>query len=221
MPSIVHFRDFAQLKRVDGAPEGWTTWTPRAEISPRFAVDAAAGRSGRGALKIDGNDNPAAYGAWRHTVAGIVGGRVYRFTAYYRVEGVQHERRCVSARLDWRDEKGNRARPPDYALDVDRVGAWRKVEHVAAAPDNARSVVIELAFGWCAQGAVWWDDIQLREDRPSPVLDKEGRRSGERVVRAMTIYHRPRGTPSATESVEQFCRLIESAASQKPDLICL
>lgn len=211
MKPLIHFRDFAQLKQVNGIPEGWTKWTPRAEISPRFAVDATAGRNGRGALKMDGNNNPAAYGAWRHTVAGIVGGRVYRFTAYYRVEGVEHERRCVSARLDWLDEKGNRARPPDYALDVERVGEWRKVEHVAAAPDNARSVVIELSFGWCAKGAVWWDDVQLREE-PSPP---------QRVVRAMTIYHRPHGTKSAAESVEQFCRIIEAAASQKPDVICL
>jgi predicted amidohydrolase len=208
---FVHFRDFAQMKQADGLPEGWTTRTPRAEIAPRFSVDATAGRAGRGALKIDSHNNPAAFGSWQRRVAGVIGGRAYRFVAYYRAEGVEYERRCVSARLDWLDASGNQARPPDYALDVGKENGWTKVEHVAAAPDNARSVVIELSFGWCAKGAVWWDDVQLVEDSSPP----------RRIVRAMTIYHRPSGTKSAAASVEQFCRLIESAAPQKPDVVCL
>jgi predicted amidohydrolase len=221
MKPLAHFRDFAQMKQVNGTPNGWTTWTPRAEIAPCFSVDATAGRNGRGALKIEGNNNPAAFGSWRHRVEEIGGGRVYRFVAYYRADGVEHERRCVSARLDWLDANGKQARPPDYALDVGKEESsrhaphdesrWTKVEHVAAAPDNARSVVIELSFGWCATGSVWWDDVQLREE-PSPP---------QRVVRAVTIYHRPSGTGSAAASVEQFCRLIEAAALQKPDVICL
>jgi predicted amidohydrolase len=207
---IAHFCNFAQLKQVDGAPEGWTMWSPRPEVAPRFSVDAADGRAGRGALRIEG-DSPAAVGAWRRRVEGIVGGHTYRFIAYYRVSGVAYERRCVSARLDWLDGNGKRARPPDYALDVGVEGAWTKIEHVASAPDSARSVVIELSLGWCEKGAVWWDDVQLI-DEPS----QEGR-----VVRAVTVYHRPRETNSAAESVEQFCRLIESASAQKPDIICL
>jgi predicted amidohydrolase len=53
--------------------------------------------------------------------------------------------------------------------------------------------------------------VQLVED-PSP---------RQRVVRAITIYHRPRGTKSAAESVAGFCKLVEAAAAQKPDVICL
>jgi predicted amidohydrolase len=37
----------------------------------------------------------------------------------------------------------------------------------------------------------------------------------------MTVFHRPRGTASAAQSVEEFCRLVEGAAAQKPDVICL
>jgi len=215
--AIAHFRDFAGQKQVNGAPEGWETWSPRAEIAPRFSIDAKGGRAGRGALKVEGGGNPAAFGAWRRRVEGIVGGRVYRFTACYQARGVDYERRCLSARLEWRDEKGERARPPDYALDVGKEDGWTKIEHIASAPDNARSVVIELAFGWAPRGAVWWDDIQLREEPTPP----------QRVVRAVTIYHRPSGTKSAAESVEAFCRVIEESirdpqsAIRNPDILCL
>jgi predicted amidohydrolase len=60
-------------------------------------------------------------------------------------------------------------------------------------------------------GTVWWDEVELREES-SPQ---------NRVVRAMTVFHRPRGTKSAAESVEQFCKILEGAAAQKPDVICL
>lgn len=208
---LAHFRDFAQLKQSNGVPEGWTQWSPRPEIAPRFAVDPAAGRSGRGSLRIEGNNNPAAFGAWRCAVDNIVAGRTYRFTAYYRTEGIDHEIRSVSARLDWLDEKGNRARPPDYVLEAGKDAGWTKIEHVASAPEKAHRVVIELSLGWCPRGTVWWDDVQLLED-PSP---------RRRVVRAATIYHRPRGTKSAAENLEQFGRLVETAAAQRPDVICL
>jgi predicted amidohydrolase len=208
---LAHFRDFAQLKQSNGAPEGWTQWSPRPEIAPRFAVDADAGRSGRGSLRIEGNNNPAAFGAWRCGVGNIVAGRTYRFIAYYRTEGIEHAMRSVSARLEWRDERGNRARPPDYVPEASTDAGWTKIEHVASAPDKAHSVVIDLSLGWCAGGTVWWDDIQLVED-PSP---------RRRVVRAATIYHRPRGTKSAAENLEQFSRMVEAAAAQRPDIICL
>jgi predicted amidohydrolase len=205
---IAHFHDFAPQK-----PDGWETWSPRPEIAPRFAVDAAAGRTGHSALKIEGGGNSAAYGAWRRRVGGVAGGKTYRFTAWYRAQGVPESLliRCVSARLDWLDEKGQRARPPDYALDAGRENGWTKVEYVAAAPENARSVVIELAFMWSKKGAVWWDDIRMAEEPAPP----------DRVVRAVTVFHRPSGTHSAEESVAEFCRLVESAAPLKPDIICL
>ena len=194
-----------------GLPEGWTTWSPRAEIAPRFSVDDSRGLQGRGALRIYGDRNAGAHGAWRHRVDGITAGRSYHLTACYQASGVPDERRMVSARLDWLDEKGRRARPPDFALDVGKRDGWVRIEHVASAPENARSVMIELFFAWAAEGSVWWDGIELREEA-APT---------ERVVRAMTVYHRPQNTKSPAESVEQFCRIVEDSAAQKPDIICL
>src|SRR2546423_11556053 len=51
---VALFRDFAKMKQANGAPEGWSTWSPRPEIAPQFSVDAAHGRNDGGALRIAG-----------------------------------------------------------------------------------------------------------------------------------------------------------------------
>ena len=208
---VAHFSRFAEMKQVQGKPEGWTTWAARPEIAPRFEVASAAGREGKGALVIRAEGNAAAVGAWRRRVDGITPGATYRFAAHYRTEGVPHERWSVSGRLEWLDEKNQRVRPPDYALDTRAENGWNCLRHVTRAPQDARSVMIELSLAWAPEGVVWWDEVELREDPTAQ----------QRVVRAMTVRHRPRGTKSAAESVEQFCKIIEGTASQKPDLICL
>src|SRR5687767_5957065 len=115
---------------VDAASEGWKPWSPRPEIAPRFSVEATGGRHGGSALVIEGNNNPAAFGAWKKRVVGITGGRNYRFIAYYRLEGSEQKQRYVSARLEWLDAKGKSLRPPDFALESSNEGKWMKFEHV-------------------------------------------------------------------------------------------
>ncbi len=209
--TLARLADFSTLNRVGGVPAGWTTWTPREEISPKFGVESTGGKTGRGALSIRGSGRAAAYGAWRSTVEGIVPGRTYRFTAWYKTSGKVDARRAVSARLDWFNSKGEQARPPDYALESGVDGGWNRIEHVAAAPEGAHHVVMELEFGWSADGAVKWDDISLAEE-PSP---------RDRRIRLLTVGHRPRGTHSAAESVEEFCKIVEGAPEAKPDVVCL
>ena len=205
---VAHFKDFGRMKQVDGAPEGWSAWSPRAEIAPKFSVDPAGG----GSLKIEAQ-NPAQYGAWRTTIRGIRAGQNYRFTARYSTRGIKNDKRSVSARLDWLDEKGNNARPSDFVLDSGREGNWAILAHSAAAPENARSVRIELALQWAPKGAVIFDDIKLEEDSAP----------ANRVIRAATVFHRPRNTKSPQESIESFCRQIQNQKSkiQNLDVICL
>jgi len=181
----------------------WETWAPRAEIAPRFFVEA-------GALAIHGDGNPACHGAWRRRME-VVGGRHYRFTARRRAEGVADERRCVTARLDWRDADGERICQPDLVGEAGREGDWTTLNYAVEAPPKARHVVIELALAWSAGGTVWWDGVTLMEAVSRPA----------RVVRAATIHYRPRDTQSSAESVAQFCRLAESAGRHSPDILCL
>jgi predicted amidohydrolase len=138
--------------------------------------------------------------------------------------------------LEWLDENGNQARPPEFMLKVAQEGQWAKIEYSTSAPANARAADIQLGLGFTAAGQIWWTDIDLREESAPP----------DRVVRVATVYCRPRGTTSAAESVEQFCRVVEngfradttsdpggsseatgrdlrtrSASSVRPDIICL
>ncbi len=192
------------------SPGDWLAWAPRDEIKPRFAVDTSVGRSGRGALKIQSRADRE-FGAWRTKVSGLQGGRTYRFSAWYRAQNITNERRSVIARLEWLDEKGNPVRPPDYALDLRREKGWTEVRYTTPVPENTRAVDIQLSLGFAARATLWWDDISLHEETAPP----------DRVVRVMTVYHRPRNTKSAAESVEQFCRLVEGAADRRPDIVCL
>ena len=43
----------------------------------------------------------------------------------------------------------------------------RECEQTIEAPAGARSALIELALGWCPNGAVWWDEAKLVE-APAP-----------------------------------------------------
>src|SRR5687767_4677211 len=150
----------------DAASEGWKPWSPRAEIAPRFSVEATGGRHGGTALVIEGNNNPAAFGAWKKRIGGITGGRNYRFLAYYRLEGVVQKHRHVSARLNWLDVKGKSLRPPDFALDAAKEGEWTRFEHVSPAPEEAQSAEIVLSFGWTDTGRIRWDSIELSAEKP-------------------------------------------------------
>ncbi len=188
----------------------WRSWAPRGEISPAFSIDSHGGRSGGAALQLS-TDNESQFGAWRRELAGINAGQLYRFSAWYRADGIRNERRSVIARLEWRNARGEQMRPPEYALDVAREGKWTQVKIVTAAPVNSTRLDIQLSLGFAAKATLRWDDISLAEETVAP----------DRIVRAATIFHRPRDTKSSAESVEQFCAMVEKAALEKPDVICL
>lgn len=188
---------------------GWQAFTPREEIRPLCRVDPRGGRAGS-ALKIDSRGNPAAFGGWRREVRGLTGGGVYEFSAWFRTAGVALERRSVIARLEWLDAGRRQTRPPDYAIDTAQEGRWRRMTYTTRIPTNATAVKIELALGFTARGAVWWDDIVLRELPAMP----------RRPVQLLTVYLRPNRTGGPAQSVEQFCRLVEGAP-EPVDLVCL
>jgi predicted amidohydrolase len=192
----------------------WKSWSPRAEIAPQFSFDAKGGREGRGALKIAARA-ASDYGAWRGTIADLRAGQHYRFTAWYRAQGVDDERRSVITRLEWLDAAGKpvrvNVRPPEYPLNGPREAGWVKMESELQAPPGATALEVQLALGFDADGAVWWDRISLNEIAAPKA----------RVIRAATVHLRPRNTRSREASVEQFCAAVRQAADQKPDIVCL
>ncbi len=187
----------------------WQPWTPRAEIAPRFTIEAKSGHGRTPSLRLETRDR-SEFGTWKKRVDNIRGGNMYRFTAWYRAENVADERRSVISRLQWLNSSGKDVRPPDFVLDVERDGKWKRVELVTPVPTNATAVEIQLGLGFTDHGKVWWSDIDLAPET-SP---------RDRVVRAVTIAHRPRGMKSAADALEQFCSLAKKSAAQKPDIIC-
>ncbi len=192
-------------------PSQWKPFSPRAEIAPECLIDSGIGRSEKGSLKVSAGGNSAAFGGWKTKVQTVEGGKTYRFTAWYRGKNLALPRRSLIARLEWLDDKDHSARPPEYALDREQVGDWTRVELLTPAPTNARQASIELALGFIENATVWWDDISLTPESSPP----------NRVVRAVTVFCRPRGSKTANESVEKFCALAEQSAQQRPDIICL
>jgi len=190
--------------------KAWEKWSPRAEIEPAFSIGPKAARGGRDALKAETHDS-SDFGAWRRKFPISEPGKQYQFSVWYRTENVMNELRSVIPRLEWFDSKGNGLRPPEYAVAVASEGPWRKAELSTRAPDNARSLEVQLGFGFSPHARIWWDEPQLGE----------GSAARDRVIRVATVKLRPRGTHSASESVEQFCRLVEEKAEPKIDVICL
>ncbi len=205
----------AEFRSFDATADnpGWTHWSPRAEIAPIFSIDATGGRAGKGALKLE-TRGMGDIGAWQRQIA-VQPGHTYRFTAWYRGEGFQNEKRSVMARLGWLGKDGRplsrQVRPPEYATVVRRESGWSQVELVSQAPKEAVTLDVQLSLAFAPGAALWWDDIRLAEIAPPD----------DRAVRVMTVHYRPNVMGSAAESVETFCALVENAANQKPDIVCL
>jgi predicted amidohydrolase len=192
-------------------PEGWTTWSARAETAPRTFVDKTVSRSGKGSLAIAGNSNAAAHGGWQKVIGDVKGGAWYRFVAYYRSEAVAQENWQIVARLDWRDAAGKRTGQPEYVYRAAREGSWTRVTVEAPAPAEATAVNLNLYLSNAPLGTVWWDDVSF-EAMTAPAARK---------VKVASVNLRPANSKSAQESVGRFLDLIDKAVPADADVILL
>jgi len=193
------------------APAGWRTWAPRPEIAPRAFVDVVHSRGKPGSLAISGGSNPAAFGGWEYSVAGIRAGGWYRLIAFYRAESVGYEPLQVLARLDWANSEGRRTGQPDYAYKTSLEQGWKRVLLEAPAPAGATAVSLQFYLVNAAQGTVWWDDISFEEiPEPSP-----------RKITVASINLRPRNSASTEATVRSFLDAIDKAVPGKTDIILL
>jgi predicted amidohydrolase len=191
-------------------PLGWRAWAARPEIAPRTFVDATRSRGKQGSLAISGNGNVAAYGGWEHTLNGVEAGKWYRFSAYYRAEGLTYEPLQVVARLSWETDNGKGAGRPEYPFAITREGEWTRLTMEVQAPEKAGRVTMQLYLQNAPQGILWWDDIAFQ-----PVPDP-----GPRNVTVASINYRPgRKTGSAAENIRRFIEAAEKAVPGKVDIL--
>ena len=194
----------------DGAPEGWTRYSPRTEIAPKTWVDSGRSRSGEGSLAIAGDSNPGAFGGWDRVIEDVKPDSWYRGAAYYQAEGLDRERQRVYLRLAWRDADGKTAGRPDYAYKLDRAGDWNRLVVEAPAPEGAVAAVIELRLAFAPEGKVWWDDVSF-EEIEAPAA---------RPVRVSSVNLRP-DIGSKQGNLEAFAKLIEAEVPDETDIILL
>src|SRR5205807_892283 len=121
--------------------------------------------------------------------------------------------RSVLASLVWLDGKGQRVGVPEYPLSRRErtLDGWTEVTGTYQAPSGAAQAQLELHLRWAPQGEVVWRGTTLRETSPpSP-----------RRVRLAAVNHRPRGSKSSGENLDQFARLVDETARQGADIVCL
>ena len=214
--------------KVAGVPEGWTVESPRDEIRPEFAFEAAGGPDGQAAFLIKADGREGLDGGWVKTFP-VQGGRHYRFRSVRRIENVRLPRRSAVVKITWLDAKGKRVtyddgiipgylhgalpraeaeHPTDQATDA---RGWTEVSDTYQAPSRAGQAVVELRLLWAPGGRIAWSDVSLKECAPPAA----------RKARLVAVHYQPRGGKTPAENCRQFAPLIEEAARQKADLVVL
>lgn len=150
--------------QVEGAPKGWQTWSPLAELRPaQDVVDVPGGK----ALRVVSHDF-ASFGKWLAAGIAVQPGHGYRFEVLFKAEGVSDETGSIGGMLSWYDIAGQPLQR-DY---VDRIspaqGSWQRAARVLRAPLRAATVTVELWLRWTKDGAVYFKDPCLAATRAIP-----------------------------------------------------
>jgi predicted amidohydrolase len=198
----------------EAGPNGWRTYAARTEIAPAFRVEAAGGKPGDDSyqLGLAGRGDDAVDGRWVREVS-VRPLAYYTFSSEFLARDVESPQRSVLARVVWLDDRSQIVETPEYPVaSLHAPGnGWSALTGTYRAPAKATHARLELHLRWAARGDVLWRGTNLRESPPP----------GQRKVRLATINHRPRSTRSARENLDQFARLVEEAARQKADIVCL
>jgi predicted amidohydrolase len=208
--------------------DGWRSAAQREEISPRFRYDARGGRSGKGAMIIEGAGRLEPAGYWTKTFP-VKGSRYYRFRAWRKLSRAPWPAQNAPATITWLDSTGKKPldeRPlvPGHLGDApfttprewpsdgksDAAG-WMEVSGAYQAPPKAVSARVELHFQWAADGKAEWCDVEFAEAPPP----------APRTVRLAAVHFRPETGKSPKRNRELFGRFIEEAAAKRADLVVL
>ncbi len=161
-------------------------------------------QSGRGDAAVDGR--------WLRRLPVKAGG-FYQFTAEYKAQNVTSPERSVLSRVVWLDSRGKQVETPEYPLTSPHRSSdgWTVLTGTYAAPVGSSLARLELHLRWAADGQVRWRKVELKPSEPP----------ARRLVRLATVNHRPRGTRSPQENLDQFAALVADAARQRADIVCL
>lgn len=200
------------------APEGWKPDSPRPELTPHFWVGKAPVPEGPARSEADwilgiaARGHPAPDGRWIRHVP-VTPGKFYTFQAEWKAEKVSFPVRSVVMRIGWEEAGGKRSAPPEYIPIFGEVTSdgWHRASGIVQAPDKVAQARLELHLRWSSEGEVRWRNIRFfASEPPQP-----------RRVRLAVVHHRPRGGKTPQDNLQQFVPLLEEAARQKADIVCL
>ncbi|MCS7305328.1 MAG: carbon-nitrogen hydrolase family protein [Thermoguttaceae bacterium] len=189
--------------------EGWHSYSPRPELAPRFWTEQTNGGL---VLGIASQRHPSPDGRWIRHVP-VQAGKFYRFQADWQAKNVPYPVRSVVVRIGWEDQRGQRSAPPEYIsiFGPTTADGWQQAIGILQVPEKTVQARLELHLRWTSEGEVRWRNIQFVEAQPPPA----------KKVRLAVVHHRPRGGKTPEDNLQQFVPLLEEAARQKADIVCL
>ena len=190
----------------------WKLESQRKEITPVGFIDSTVKYDGKPTLALSGGGKEYSNGHW-YTIVNVEPGQFFQFRSNFIASNVEEPERSILARVIWQDSKGKRVGTPEYPASFPAKSncSWNAINQSYKVPEDASKAKIELVYRWDANGTVHfagttWEKVAA----PKP-----------RTVNVATIYHRPRNSKSSQDNLVQFAKLVDDAANQKADIVCL
>jgi predicted amidohydrolase len=204
--------NLVSAQKNDFSPNKWHFESQRGEIAPVHFINNKVLFRNNPTLTLSGGRKDHVNGCW-FTIADIVPDKNYRFRVHYQAIDVEQAHRSVMARIIWMEENGKQIGQAEYpqTLREKTPENWAIIEQLYKAPPQARKAKLELVYRWDPYGMVHFGDLSFEEVVKMP----------SRPVKLATIHHRPRGSKSSQENLDQFAKLISEAGAQKADIVCL
>ena len=193
-------------------PSEWKFESQRKEIAPVNFIDSAITYDEKPTLALAGGGKEYSNGHW-YTIVKVQPGEFFQFRSNFIASNVEEPERSILARIIWQDKQGKKIGTPEYpsSFPATTMGSWNSIKQLYKVPENARQAKIELVYRWDANGLVHFAGTSLKKAAaPEP-----------RIVKVAAIHHRPRNSKSSLENLFQFSKLIDKAANQKADIVCL
>jgi len=206
--SIVFTCDFSANPNAEGLPQGWALWYPTEQMKPEVVLDADVALNGGASLRVAGAGNPNAFGLLKRDIPGLETGQHYRFTAYFKPNGIPNVNNTVWPLVSWQNKALKKLLP--VAVDPD---GWVQAEITMQMPEDMQQPKFELFAGWIPNGTVHWGKVEAVElhDYVPPT----------RPVKVAVLDEKPPKGSSMMDNCRFYVAEIEKlCAAAQPDAIC-
>jgi len=203
---------FGQNEAYLSNADHWSFSSQRHEVEPKHYINGEIKFQESPTLAIEGAGNEIANGCW-FTNMEVEPSSWYEFKAYFLSVNIEEPNRSVLARILWYNENDKQVARAEYPSTLSEVNdeKWNIIQDVYKVPERGVKARIELVYRWDADGKVHFGGVSLKKTNDP----------GQRLVRLATIHHRPQNSSGPQENLRQFASLIEDAAKQNADIVCL